>query len=713
MTHRERLRQRGNRLRDRLRRDPARPARVWARERWRSLSALGLAILLVAVFDAWLGSCGFSACPSAAQIRAFRPSEGSRVFDRSGKLLGRLTHVRRINVPLNRVPLHVRQAFIAVEDRRFYRHRGIDWRAVPRAALRNVSAMGVREGFSTITMQVARNTFTPRLVRARSMRKKLIEARLARLIERNLTKDEILALYLNVIYLGNGVYGVEAASKDLFGKSVKDLTLAQGAVLAALPKGPSAYTPRGHADRARVRRNLVLSLMVREGYVTPRQAQSAAALPMKIAKNEWRPPVETSSAVDPVRALVDSVLGKGALERGDVKVFTTIDGPAQRAAERAVRNQAARIQREYRNWYGVSREQVQGAMVALDPLTGDVRAIVGGRSVERSGFNRATSARRQPGSAFKPFVFAAALAAGFSPSSYVDDEPVEVEQGGRVWTPANYGGEYLGEITMRRALMSSSNAAAVRVSRSVGEARVAQVARRAGIMSPLRAVPSIALGALEVTPLELVTAYAPFANGGERVRPRLVRRIEDNDGVVLWSREIAPRTPAMDPRDAYQLTSMLRGAVDHGTGRSIRAGGARGMIAGKTGTTNNGADVWFVGYTPTLVAGFWFGFDSPKALSGDASGGRLAAPAWAEFYTKGWREAVSKGSWRAPAGMTLSVIDPETGELAGEWCPLSQKEWYKPGTEPTTYCRDHFEPEIEDDEFSDRIADAFRKIFRY
>lgn len=621
--------------------------------------------------------------------------------------------MRRINVPLSRVPLHVRQAFIAVEDRRFYRHRGIDWRAVPRAALRNVSAMGVREGFSTITMQVARNTFTPRLVRARSMRKKLIEARLARLIERNLTKDEILALYLNVIYLGNGVYGVEAASLDLFGKSIKDLTLAQGAVLAALPKGPSAYTPRGHADRARVRRNLVLSLMVREGYVTPRQAQSAAALPMKIAKNEWRPPVETSSAVDPVRALVDSVLGEGALERGDVKVFTTIDGPAQRAAERAVRNQAARIQREYRNWYGVSKEQVQGAMVALDPLTGDVRAIVGGRSIERSGFNRATSARRQPGSAFKPFVFAAALAAGFSPSSYVDDEPVEVEQGGRVWTPANYGGEYLGEITMRRALMSSSNAAAVRVSRSVGEARVAQVARRAGIMSPLRAVPSIALGALEVTPLELVTAYAPFANGGERVQPRLVRRIEDNDGVVLWSREIARRTPAMDPRDAYQLTSMLRGAVDHGTGRSIRAGGARGAIAGKTGTTNNGADVWFVGYTPTLVAGFWFGFDSPKALSGDASGGRLAAPAWAEFYTKGWREAVSKGSWRAPAGMSPSVIDPETGELAGEWCPLSQKEWYKPGTEPTTYCRDHFEPEIEDDEFSDRIADAFRKIFRY
>ncbi|MGI9079078.1 MAG: penicillin-binding protein 1A [Gemmatimonadaceae bacterium] len=713
MTLRERIWQRAQRLRERMRRDPARPARVWARDRWRSLAALGTAVLLVAVFDAWLASCGFTGCPSAAEIRAFRPSEGSRVFDRTGKLLARLTHVRRVNVSLSQVPTHVRQAFIAVEDRRFYRHRGIDWRAVPRAAVRNVSAMGVREGFSTITMQVARNTFTPRLVRARSMRKKLIEARLARLIERNLTKDEILALYLNVIYLGNGVYGVEAASQDLFGKSIKDLTLAQGAVLAALPKGPSAYTPRGHAERARARRNLVLTLMAREGYVSQSQAQSAAALPMKIAKNEWRPPVETSSAVDPVRTLVDSVLGEGALERGDVKVYTTIDGPAQRAAERAVRNQSARIQREYREWYGASNDQVQGAMVALDPLTGDVRAIVGGRSIERGGFNRATSARRQPGSAFKPFVYAAALAAGFSPSSYVDDEPVEVEQEGSVWTPANYGGEYLGEVTMRRALMSSSNAATVRVSRSVGEARVAQLARRAGITSPLRAVPSIALGALEVTPLELVTAYAPFANGGERVKPRLVRRIEDNDGAVLWTREIAPRTQAIDARDAYQLTSMLRGAVDYGTGRVVRSWGARGAIAGKTGTTNNGADVWFVGYTPTLVAGFWFGFDSPKALSGDASGGRLAAPAWAEFYTRGWREVASRGAWKPPAGMTASAIDPETGELAGEWCPLSQKEWYKPGTEPTTYCREHLEPEIEDEGFTDSLVDAFRKIFRY
>lgn len=688
------------------------PARRWLRARWRYFTGLALLALATVAFDAWLGTCGFVGCPTPAAIRGFRPSEGSRVVDRAGRPLGRLTTVRRINVPLAQVPAHVRQAFVATEDRRFFQHHGLDWRAIPRAVIRNVRALGVREGFSTITMQVARNTFTPRLVRERSLRKKLLELRLARLIERNLTKAEILELYLNVIYLGNGVYGVEAASRDLFGKRVRDVTLAEAAVLAALPKGPSAYTPRRYPARARTRRNLVLTLMVREGYVNERRARLAAAEPLVVAEEEWRPPAENTAAVDPVRALVDSVLGPGALERGDVTVYTTIDAQAQRAAERAVRTQAARIEAESRAWYGVGEGEVQGAMVALDPSTGDVRAVVGGRRPERRGFNRAMAARRQPGSAFKPFVYAAALAAGYSPATYVEDEPVEVEQDGRVWTPANFGGEYEGTITLRRALMRSSNAATVRLSRAVGEGNVVAAARRSGITSPLAAVPSIALGALEVTPLELVTAYAPFANGGERVRPRLVRRIEDSDGTVLWSREMAPRVRVLDSRDVYQLTSMLRGVVDRGTGHAIREGGVRGLVAGKTGTTNNGADVWFVGYTPTLVAGFWFGYDNPRALSGDASGGRLAAPAWAEFYSKGWREAPARDAWRAPPGMVMRVVDSYTGELAGEWCEVTQAEWFKPGTEPRTPCRRHREPEL-DDSFADRLAETLRKIFKF
>ncbi|MDQ3697308.1 MAG: PBP1A family penicillin-binding protein [Gemmatimonadota bacterium] len=717
MTDSRPWRQRLLSLRDRLRPDPADPSRAWLRRRWRSLALLAAAVTAVGTFDVWLATCGFSHCPSPAEIRAFRPSEGSRVLDRSNRPLGQLTHVRRVNVQLSRVALHVRQAFVAVEDRRFYEHGGLDWRAVPRAALRNATAMRVREGFSTITMQVARNTFTPRLVRARSVRKKLIELRVARLIERNLTKDEILELYLNVIYLGNGVYGVEAASRDLFGKSVDRLTLAEGAVLAALPKGPSVYTPRRDPERARRRRDLVLSLMAREGYISPASAASVAKQPVRVAREEWRPQVERLAALDAVRALVDSVLGPDALDRGDVVVFTTIDAAAQRAAERAVLNQAARIERVAEQWYGKRDGEIQGAMVALDPRTGDIRAVVGARHPGSRGFNRAMSARRQPGSAFKPFVYAAALAAGYSPASYVDDEPVEVREGGRVWTPANYGGEYQGTVTLRRALMRSSNAATVRVSRSVGEGRVVQAARSFGVTSKLAAVPSIALGALEVTPLELVAAYAPFANGGARARPRLVRRIEDADGAVLWTGEPAPLEPVMDPRDAYQLTSMLRAVVDYGTGHAVREYGARGPIAGKTGTTNNGADVWFIGYTPTVVAGFWFGYDNPRPIAGDASGGRLAAPAWAEFYTRGWREpASSRAAWRAPEGMVMRQIDVHTGELAGEWCEATQAEWFKPGTEPVTYCRRHEGlPELEDlfeEGLRDRLRDAFRRIFR-
>jgi penicillin-binding protein 1A len=714
MTFQHRVRQRWSRFTDRLRADPAVPARQWARRQWPALAALAVTIAGVGTLDVWLGTCAFAGCPSPTEIRSYRPSEGSRVYDRSGKLLGQLTQVRRVNVELGEVPRHVRQAFIAVEDRRFYQHGGLDWRAVPRAAVRNISAGRVREGFSTITMQVARNTFTPRLVRSRSVRKKLLELRLARLIERNLTKDEILELYLNVIYLGNGVYGIEAASRDLFGKSVDDLTVAEGATLAALPKGPSVYTPRVNPDRARTRRNLVLSLMVREGYLSEERAERAQGERMRVAREEWRPAVARSAAIDPVRAVVDSILGAGAIERGDVRVYTTIDPRAQTAAERAVRRQAARIQREAENWHGKSDQQVEGAFVALDPRTGDIRAIVGGRSETRGGFNRAMSARRQPGSAFKPFVYAAALAAGLGPATYVDDEPISVEQQGRVWTPANYGGEYQGRTTLRRALMRSANAATVRVSRTVGEGRVIDAARRAGISSPLSPLPSIALGALEVTPLELVSAYAPFANGGMRVQPRIVRRIEDSDGAVLWEADSATQVRVMSPEDAYQLTSMLRGAVDYGTGNAVRAYGARGPIAGKTGTTNNNADVWFVGYTPTLVAGVWFGYDTPRQLSGNASGGRLAAPAWADFYVNGWRERGNASAWQPPPGMVRAVIDAQTGELASEWCEHTVVEWFKPGMEPTNYCRTHEEPYwIEgEDGFGRKLVDAFKKIFR-
>ena len=635
--------------------------------------------------------------------------------------MGRLETMRRVNVPLKAVPEFVQQAFIATEDRRFYQHGGLDWRGFFRAVATNLRAGRTREGFSTITMQVARNTFAVRKYPARSLRQKLTELRLSRLIERSLTKQQILELYFNVIYMGNGVYGVEAASKDLFGRSVNQLNLPQAAMLAALPKAPSLYTPRRHPDRALTRRNLVLSLMVKEGYVSANRLKGLQAERLRIARDEWRPKdANDSYALDAVRAIVDSIIQGGTSDIVDLTVRTTLDRNAQIAADRAVRRQAAAIQSETGR-----RAQIQGAMVAIDPRNGDIRALTGGRVYERGNFNRALLAHRQPGSAFKPFVYAAAMAAGYTPSSEVDDDPIDVIQGRDVWSPSNYNDDYSGRITFRRALIKSANAATVRVSQAVGIPRIIDVAHRNGIVSQLPNVPSMALGSLEVTPIELVTAYAPFANGGLRVKPRLVRSIETADKTQIWSKDEERGTPAMDPRDAYQVTSMLQSVVDYGTGKAVRDYGVKGLVAGKTGTTNSGTDVWFVGYTPTLVAGFWFGFDNPAPIGGDASGGRLAAPAWAEFFLNGWREPKNPTAWNPPPGMTMRVIDPTTGYLATEWCPASRNEYYKPGTEPTLACPVHG-PDMGDEQnpdwpnqrdwsndFGKRIGKALGKIFKF
>jgi 1A family penicillin-binding protein len=694
------------------------PPYRWMRRHWCLTTVLAAALSFMLFLDAWLLSCGFDGCPSAAQVQAYRSPEGGRVLDRYGKPMGRMHTVRRVNVPLSAVPLHVRRAFIATEDRRFYEHEGLDWRGVGRAILRNTLALRFREGFSTITMQVARNTFlADRATGARSIGRKLLELRVARLLENSLSKDEILELYLNAIYLGNGVYGVEGASRDLFGKRVKDLNVAEGAMLAALPKGPSVYTPRRNPDRALARRNLVLTLMREQGYLTDPVLDRARRLPLPRPRVAWKPlDIPESYAIDLVRSLVDSVLRQRGEAGTEVVVYTTLDPVAQRVAQRTVERRAIEIERESTGWWDEDPPDasgVQGAMVAMDPRTGDVRALVGGRTHVRGAFNRAVRSRRQPGSAFKPFVYAAALSSGLTPATTVEDGPVEVDQGnGDIWTPTNYDDDYDGTMTLRRALMRSSNTATVRVSRAVGEAKVVSVARANGIDSPLRAVPSVALGSIEVTPLELVTAYAPFANGGSRVKPRLVRRIERMDGTLLWSSE-PQLTMAMDPRDAFQMTSMLRGVVDGGTGRVVRDMGVDGPIAGKTGTTNDGADTWFVGYTPVLVAGFWFGYDSPRSLGGAATGARMAAPAWVRFYRDGWRE---RGyDWPVPAGLVSATIDAQTGALATDWCPLATREWFRVGTQPQAVCEEHNAYGLPswianlDDEIAERVAAILRR----
>lgn len=661
----------------------------------RAIAATLVAGTLGAVATAsWWYSCGFGGCPTAAQLRAWQPSEGGVLLGHDSSVVSALSLVRRVNVPLARVPEHVQRAFIAVEDRRFYAHHGVDWHGVARALVHNVRAGGVREGASTITMQLARNVFLGSRAAERSWGRKLLEWRYAQLIEGALTKPQILERYLNAIYLGNGVYGIEAASRDLFGRGVATLTLADAALLAGLPKAPSNYSPRNSRARALARRAIVLDVLAREGVGTATALRAARAAPLVLARREYVPArLVDTWAVEAVRVTLDSLRQAGAIPRtladAQLRVWSTIDRRAQLAAERAVAAQAAMIDEERaengQSLRGASH-RTQGALVALDPATGAVRAIVGGRRVERKGFNRALRARRQPGSTFKPFVYAAALQQGFTAASMVEDEPVEIGTGRDLWRPANYGDDYAGRITLRDALARSANAAAVRISREVGVPRIAGLAQAQGIASDLPLVPALALGAAAVTPLELTTAYAPFANGGVRVRPFLVHRIEDQFGTVLWQPAPHAVSRVLDAADAFLVTSLLQGAVDEGTGRAVRSAGIRGPVAGKTGTTNDGTDVWFVGYTPTLVASVWFGADTPEPLGWNASGGRLAAPAWARFLRDGWHSPQRDTPWQAPPGIESQRIDIATGALASDWCGPSRREYFRTGTAPTASC---------------------------
>ena len=688
-------------------------ARQWSTKR--TLALFAVFIVIVALPATWWTTCGFDGCPSTAELRAWRPTEGGAVLDVNGQMLGPLVAVKRVNVPLARIPLVVRNAFIAVEDRRFLTHQGVDWMGVGRATLANIRALGVREGASTISMQLARNVFLVDRASERTFGRKFLEWRFAGLLENALTKDQILERYLNAIYLGNGVYGVEGASRDLFGKSVSDVTLAEAAMLAGLPKAPSAFSPRHDQVRARARRDVVLAVLEREGVAKRAAIVAAHAYDVRIVDEEWTPSRNIDSwALEMTRNVIDSLRQSHALPAGltnaNLVVHTTFDRRAQRAAERAVSHGTAQVDAARNASSGSINGNTQGAMVALDPQTGAILALVGGRQVERRGFNRALFARRQPGSAFKPFVYAAALQKGYTTATIVDDEPISIDMGKNTWTPTNFDEEYGGHITLRQALTRSANAATVRVSRDVGIPRIAGLAQQLGIHSALPLVPALALGAGEVTPLELTASYAVFGNGGQRITPHVLLRVDDVFGRVQWRAKVASNIRVLDSTDAFLVTSMLRSVVDEGTGRAVRSAGIRGPVAGKTGTTNDGADVWFVGYTPTIVAGIWFGADVPQPLGGSATGGRLAAPAWSEFLRDGWHSPARDTAWQPPSVLLQRQIDVASGTLANDGCGESRRDWFKPGTEPREQCSGETRVAFSDGSIGDGIRNAISAV---
>ena len=620
--------------------------------------------------------------PPVDSLRDYRPPQASLVFDREGKLLARLAPEERIVVPLGAMSPLLVGAFLAVEDTRFYQHAGIDWRRVAGAFWRDVRTMSVREGSSTITMQLARNVFPDRLTRARTLRRKIAEMLVARRIERAFSKQQILEMYLNQIYLANGYYGVEAAARGYFGKSASELTAPQAALLAALPKAPATYDPRRAPEQAVKRRDLVLSQMTRANLITPKDEIAARHTRLRLV-----PPEQEGGApwfVAEVRRELRQMFGSDAEIMG-LRVRTPLDPGLQRAAERELIRQiqaaeAGKLGKLLIKRCGPDHDQcLEGMFVALDAHTGDVIALVGGRDYQQSQFDRATQARRQPGSTFKPFVWAAALESGIPASALLDTSVAPGD-----YAPADGQTPTDHPLTLRQALRISSNRAAVALGQKVGVQPVIDVARACGIEDPIPPWPSSFLGAAEVTPLALVAAFAPFANGGERVQPRFLEEVKSATGEVLFT-ETVEAWRAVPPEVSFLMATLLSDVIERGTGMAARAPLPAGLPAiGKTGTTNGAQDVWFVGGTPEIVAGVWLGFDRPRPLGPAATGGRLAAPVWGRAVA-GWQIGRALPPvWQPPEGIEQHDVDVRTGGLANGGCPSEQveREWFAQGTVP-------------------------------
>ncbi|HSL21779.1 MAG TPA: PBP1A family penicillin-binding protein [Vicinamibacterales bacterium] len=651
-------------------------------------------------------------------------AQRTTIYDAADRPVFTVFKEQRIEIPLEEMSPLLRKAVIAVEDQRFYEHSGIDVIRVGAAFLNNVREGRRAEGGSTITQQLARQSF---LTRDKTLRRKLKEVVLASRLEHTYSKDRILELYLNKVYFGDGLYGAEAASRGFFGRPARDLGLAEAALLAGVIQSPSAYAPTINLERATSRRNVVLQAMLSTGAITRAEYEQARAA--KVALKNGLQLEERFGLYfkEQVRRQLVEKFGWQRVYQGGLKVYTTLDSELQQAAEELLEEELAEIER-HRSFAerpraelveaaatgeSVTPDYLQGALIAIDPRTGHVPVMVGGRDFKDSPFNRAVQARRQPGSAFKPFVFAAALENGYSPASLITnlDDPVLTTEG--EWTPED-GHSTASSMTLRAALRTSSNRAAVQLLRQVGIPTAVSYAQKLEVGTP-PSVPSLALGAGVVTLESLTAAYAAFANGGEVRRTVLIRRVEDSDGNVLAEHKNEPRR-AVGEATAFLMADMLADVVNAGTGYRARREGFLLPAAGKTGTTNDFFDAWFVGFTPSLVAGVWVGFDRPRTIVPDGYAGDLAVPLWARFMKAATRGA--KPEWlNRPKDVVAVNICRLSGKLPNDGCgnvpvetadgfvesrSLIYTEYFRRGTQPATVCPLH--PERS---FMDRLAGFF------
>lgn len=598
-----------------------------------------------------------------------------KIYDARERLLTRLLPDHKEMVKIDQIPIDLQHALVAVEDHRFYSHHGVDVLGVGRALVKNIIKGRVVEGGSTITQQLVKNML---LSNEKTMSRKLKEGMLALEFEQKYSKKQILEMYFNYVYFGNGAWGVQQAARLYFDKNVSDLSLAECVVLAGIPKSPNNFNPFAGKVRSKERRNLVLAKMVEHGFLDKKRASGALKSPLSVANQP-----DKSYFSEYIRQKLIDRFGEGVIRTGGYKIYTTLDLDLQRSAEQALADGLKRVE-----WKNSQAAGLQGAFLAIDPRNGHIKAVVGGRDFHTSPYNRAFYARRQPGSSFKPFIYAAALEKGFPVSSIWSDESLSYDIGnGKVWKPSNYDNKYFDHQSLRDALAYSNNLVTIRLLEAIGIASVQDVAGRLGVKSQLEHNLSLALGTSEVSLQELVYAYAAFANYGQVAGPLAILKIADRGGNVVF--EGAPGiSQGLSQGVAYLVTDMLKGAVDYGTAKNVRVYGFKDVCAGKTGTTDDCNDAWFIGYTPEIAAGLWVGYDQPRSMGKTLTGGAVCAPIWAAFMCKAKRY-VSLTPFIMPETLIMQKVDPATGLLAADACPQKKMELFIPGTEPTTYCTEH------------------------
>ena len=602
------------------------------------------------------------------QGNKFLDAINSKVYDINGKIITEFYQENRNPVPLSKIPSNLINATIAIEDSDFYKHKGISLRGIVRAQWENFKNIILQlkkdakpHGGSTITQQLAINIF---LTREISLNRKLKDILLALQIERSFTKDEILEMYLNEIYFGHGAYGVQSAAKMYFNKNVQDLNLAECALIAGIPRGPSYYSPILNQEVSLKRRNIILNRMFKLDYISKEDMEKAKQSPLELDYNNKRDNFTAPYFSTFILSQLLEEYGANIVYKGGLKIYTTLDLEMQIFAEKALQESGH-----------------EGAIIAIEPQTGHIKAMVGGKDFGESKFNRATQAYRQPGSAFKPFIYLTALDNGFTPSNIIEDSPITFENG---WSPENYEKEFSGPVTLREAFEHSINVVGVKLLEQVGIKKVINYSRKAGIKSELRADLSLALGTSEITPLEIASAYATIANLGLKVDPLSVIQIEDYSGKIVKD-NIPQKKKVFKEETCYVLINMMEEVIKRGTGWNAKIGRP---VAGKTGTTDDFVDAWFIGFTPDLVTAVYIGNDDRKPLGNKMTGGVVAAPIWAKFMKNALKNNEKK-DFLQPDKITKISVCKESGLLPTDSCPEILTVAFIKGTEPTSYCTVH------------------------